>query len=433
VNENIIKSVLDHYDLINDWLTQLEVKADLPFYSSVDIRDAGFKVAAVDTNLFPAGFNNICEVALKEAEQTFKKAVLHRVPTAQKLLLIIEEHTRNTWYLENVYVLEQLMKSAGFEVVIASFLSDSIKPQSSHDPYISLKTAKNNSLTVYCLDSLLTQVHHHVIQFDLIILNHDLTTGIPTILRQTQIPIYPSIQAGWHSRLKSKHFAVANTLLDEFASMIGIDPWFFSCLYTSVESVDINDITDRNRIKDSAERLFSRIQAKYKLHKINQKPFVFLKSDSGTYGMGVMPIESPDDILEFNRKTRNNLAKGKNARKIGRFILQEGVPTINTVQGKVSEACIYQIANQFVGGFYRLNDQKTNRQNLNSKGMGFRKMCNNDHGDCIYSHQKKCNGNLDIDPKTQIYYLLARIAGVAAHREMVQMTSQLIPELVTIR
>mgnify|MGYP001435697098 CR=1 FL=1 len=136
MNENIIKSVLDHYDLINDWINQLENKADLPFYSSVDIRDAGFKVASVDTNLFPAGFNNICEVALKEAEQTFKQAVLDRVPTAQKLLLIIEEHTRNTWYLENVYVLEQLMKSTGFEVVVASFLPDSLKPQSSQNPYI---------------------------------------------------------------------------------------------------------------------------------------------------------------------------------------------------------------------------------------------------------------------------------------------------------
>ena len=183
MNENIIKSVLDHYDLINDWINQLENKADLPFYSSVDIRDAGFKVASVDTNLFPAGFNNICEVALKEAEQTFKQAVLDRVPTAQKLLLIIEEHTRNTWYLENVYVLEQLMKSTGFEVVVASFLPDSLKPQSSQNPYISLKTAKNNPITVNCLDSLLTQVHHHLIQFDFIILNHDLTTGIPAILR----------------------------------------------------------------------------------------------------------------------------------------------------------------------------------------------------------------------------------------------------------
>ena len=55
--------------------------------------------------------------------------------------------------------------------------------------------------------------------------------------------------------------------------------------------------------------------------------------------------------------------------------------------------------------------------------MGFRKMCNNDQGDCIYSHQKQCNGNLDIDPKTQIYYILARIAGVAAHREVVRVNN----------
>ena len=72
-------------------------------------------MAFIDTNLFPAGFNNLCQLALKDASQTFKRAILHRVSNAKRLLMIIEEHTRNTWYLENVYVLEQLMKSAGFE------------------------------------------------------------------------------------------------------------------------------------------------------------------------------------------------------------------------------------------------------------------------------------------------------------------------------
>ena len=55
-----------------------------------------------------------------------------------------DEAVSLTWYLENVYVLEQLMKSSGFEVVVASFLSDSSKPQSSQNTYINLKTAKNN-------------------------------------------------------------------------------------------------------------------------------------------------------------------------------------------------------------------------------------------------------------------------------------------------
>jgi glutamate--cysteine ligase len=421
VTFTIVDAVLNKQTQINQWLTQLESKADLPFYSSVDIRDAGFKMAFIDTNLFPAGFNNLCQLALSDASTTFKKAIFHRVANAKRLLMIIEEHTRNTWYLENVYVLEQLMKSAGFEVIIASFLTPDLILNPDITPYITLDTAKNNPINLYCLHTLLEDVKTKKTAFDLIILNHDLTTGIPDILAQTQIPIYPSIQAGWHSRLKSNHFSVANTLLDEFASMIGIDSWFFSCLYTAVESVDINDPSDRERLKHSATRLFDQIQQKYDTHHINKKPFVFLKADSGTYGMGVIPIESPEDILKFNRKARNNLTKGKNSRKIGRFILQEGVPSIGTVDGLVSEVCIYQVANQFVGGFYRLNNQKNDRENLNSKGMIFRKMCVGDRGECLYSHKDINECGVNPDPKTQVYHILARIAGVAAHREIIQM------------
>ena len=45
-------------DQIRGWLLTQELNNELPLYSSVDIRDAGFKMAVVDTNLFPAGFNN---------------------------------------------------------------------------------------------------------------------------------------------------------------------------------------------------------------------------------------------------------------------------------------------------------------------------------------------------------------------------------------
>ena len=417
---SIVDAVLNNHSKVDQWLTQLESNCNLPFYSSVDIRDAGFKMAFVDTNLFPAGFNNLCQLALKDACQTFKKAILHRVSNAKQLLMIIEEHTRNTWYLENVYVLEHLMKSAGFEVTIASFLTQEMTPKSEDAPYITLKTAKKNALNLYCLHTILEDIKTKKTVFDLIILNHDLTTGIPDILQQTQVPIYPSIQAGWHSRLKSNHFSVANTLLDEFASMIDIDPWFFSCLYTAVESVDINTGSDRERLHAAVKRLFETIQEKYDIHKIDKKPFVFLKSDSGTYGMGVMPIESPDDVLTLNRKSRNTLSKGKSSQSIGRFILQEGVPSIGTVDGLVSEVCIYQVANQFVGGFYRLNNKKNDRENLNSSGMRFKKMCIGDRGECLYHHENINECGVEPDPKTRVYHILARLAGIAAHREIVK-------------
>jgi len=44
---------------IETWFRSQWLKTPAPFYTSVDLRNAGFKLAPVDTNLFPAGFNNL--------------------------------------------------------------------------------------------------------------------------------------------------------------------------------------------------------------------------------------------------------------------------------------------------------------------------------------------------------------------------------------
>ncbi|MEC8106203.1 MAG: glutamate--cysteine ligase, partial [Candidatus Thermoplasmatota archaeon] len=42
-------------------MAQKRSEIDVPIYGSVDIRDAGWKIAVVDANQFPAGFNNTSE------------------------------------------------------------------------------------------------------------------------------------------------------------------------------------------------------------------------------------------------------------------------------------------------------------------------------------------------------------------------------------
>ena len=44
---------------IEHWLRGKWREHTVPFYSSVDLRNSGFKLAPVDTNLFPGGFNNL--------------------------------------------------------------------------------------------------------------------------------------------------------------------------------------------------------------------------------------------------------------------------------------------------------------------------------------------------------------------------------------
>ena len=50
---------LNHSSAIESWFRQQFRETPAPFYASVDLRNAGYKLAPVDTNLFPAGFNNL--------------------------------------------------------------------------------------------------------------------------------------------------------------------------------------------------------------------------------------------------------------------------------------------------------------------------------------------------------------------------------------
>ncbi len=415
INPLVLSRIRAQQSAVHAWLNSLEGSKELPLYSSVDIRDAGFKISVVDTNIFPAGFNNLCEHGLEDAVGLIKTAVLKRVPHCKDILIIAEEHTRNTWYLENIRILEQIILKAGFNAQIATFLT--IQPDFCENAnYAELETATGQPVRIYCLKKLLKKFEDRLQNYDLIILNNDLSTGIPEILKNAKIPIYPSIQAGWHSRQKSHHFKHTQELMEELSRIIGLDPWLFSAYYEIVDNVDINEEADRVRMFNCATALFERISKKYQKENINEKPYIVVKSDNGTYGMGVMAVEDPQEILDLNRKEKNKLHVGKGSRVIDRYLLQEGVPTIHHIDNLVSEICLYQIDNHVIGGFYRSHAHKGERENLNSQGAEFKRMCPHlkkyGHSDCCLDGEMNA---------FDIYRILARIAGIAAHREIIQL------------
>lgn len=398
---------------INVWLESLEGAKEFPFYSSVDLRDAGFKSAVIDTNIYPAGFNNLCEHKLHEAVQYFKSAILKRVSNCQNILIITEEHTRNTWYLESARILQEVIAEAGFRVRIATFLK--IQPSFCQKiKFAELETATGHNLRVYCFKNLLEEFEAGKEKFELIILNNDLINGIPDVLKHSKVQIHPSIQGGWHSRHKSQHFDFSQDLLKEFAKIVQVDPWLLSCLHTVVDYVNVNNDNDRLRLFDAAEILLQKIQQKYSEHRIKEKPYIVIKADAGTYGMGVMVFEDIAHIADMNNKERNKLYKGKGSQEIHRYIIQEGVPTIYNIDGHASEVCIYQVDSNMIGGFYRTNTDKGSRENLNTAGMEFHKICS--HPDHKKDHEVYPEPEMFI-----IYRIIARIAAIAASREIIQL------------
>ena len=111
---SIHKKLINNLNLIEDWFSQKARGGPVPFYSSFDIRDSGLKAACVDANVFPAGFNNICVEDQNRAGSLIKSYLDEKYSAIKTILLLAEEHTRNFYYWDNVFVIKSLIEEAGF-------------------------------------------------------------------------------------------------------------------------------------------------------------------------------------------------------------------------------------------------------------------------------------------------------------------------------
>ena len=190
-----------------------------PFYGSTDLRNSGFKLAPVDLNLFPGGFNNLNDAFMPLCVQAAQAAIERICPDASKLLLIPENHTRNQFYLQNVAKLVSILRLTGLDVRIGSLLPDIAEPTV-------LELANGATLTLEPLRRSGSRIGLDDFDPCAVLLNNDLSAGIPTVLKGLDEQwLIPPLHAGWHSRRKSKHAECYDRVARAFAEEIGIDPW----------------------------------------------------------------------------------------------------------------------------------------------------------------------------------------------------------------
>lgn len=424
--ETVARQILLHLDKANAWLKDQSQKTPPPFYSSIDIRDADFKIAPVDCNLYPAGFNNICPDDLEPASKIFREQILKTpISQHQKVLILPESHTSNGFYLENIRYLTQLIANAGFEVQIGWY----DPTQTNTDP-VSLRTSTEHELTAFPIrveeGVLKSGFGEHLFVPDLIILNNDFSSGYPVLLDTVEQPILPRHDFGWHSRRKETHFRHYNLIAQEFSEIIEIDPWLIQVDTQAIDDVNFGEAKGIEQVAHQVDKTLLQIQSQYRQRDLVQDPFVFVKSNSGTYGMGIMAVQSGDEVRAINRRTKNKMSIGKNRSLIDSVVVQEGVPTAAEIEGIVSEPAIYLVGCELIGGFLRTNSTRSATENLNSKGMAFRKLCVSDlktlsNPSQISSQQQ----TPETDPPKRILELayggVARLSALAAGREIAEL------------
>ena len=174
INE-LEQRVLDSMPAIERWFRLEWMEHTPPFYSSVDVRNAGFKLAPVDTNLFPNGWNHLTPEMLPLAVQAAMAAIEKICPETRNLLVIPENNVANTGYLASLAQLQRIFHMAGLNVRIGSI-----------DPAIKTSTVMTlpdgESITLEPVIRGKRRIGLKDFDPCTILLNNDLAAGVPGIL-----------------------------------------------------------------------------------------------------------------------------------------------------------------------------------------------------------------------------------------------------------
>ena len=400
---------------IEHWFRTQWQEHAVPFYASVDLRNSGFKLAPVDTNLFPGGFNNLNPDFLPLCVQAMQSAVEKICPQARGVLLIPENHTRNLFYLQNVAQIVTALKQAGMMVRVGSLLAEITAPTD-------IQLPNGGSLT---LEPLVRRGNRLCLAdpgsasgtgFDpcVVLLNNDLSAGVPDILKNLEQAVYPPLSAGWSTRRKSWHFAAYDRVASDFAALLGIDPWLINPYFATCSQVNFQERVGEACLAAKVDEVLQKIRLKYAEYGVKSDPFVIVKADAGTYGMGIMTVKDASEIVGLNRKQRNKMAVVKEGLEVADVLVQEGVYTFENINQAVAEPVVYMVDHFVVGGFYRVHTTRGVDENLNAPGMGFVPLA---FESCCTLPNPDCAPD-DTPNRFYAYGVVARLALLAASLEL---------------
>ena len=378
--------ILNAQHIIEHWFRAQWQEHTPPFYTSVDLRNAGFKLAPVDTNLFPGGFNNLNPVFLPLCVQAVQSAVEKICPEARGILLVPE---------------------AGMRVRIGTLLPEITQPTK-------LQLPNGATLTLEPLQRRGRRLTLEDFDPCVVLLNNDLSAGVPDILQDLEQTVLPPLLAGWTTRRKSHHFSAYDRVANEFAELINIDPWLINPYFASCGKVDFQQRSGEDCLAAQVDAILQKTRTKYAEYDVKEAPFVIVKADAGTYGMGIMSVKDASEVQHLNRKQRNKMAVVKDGLEVSEVLVQEGVYTFENINDAVAEPVVYMIDRYVVGGFYRVHTGRGVDENLNAPGMHFEPLA---FETCCTLPNQDCHPD-DMPNRFYAYGVVARLAMLAAALEL---------------
>ena len=198
MKNRVHEKLLSQCDELIEWYNKKLEKAYVPFYASFDIRDAGFKIGNVDGNIFPAGFNNICQVDKDNAPDLITEFLNKEFPQVKSILLLTEDHLKNIYYWENIITIKELLLEAGYQVDVG-MLSEDLESE------IELESFSGKKIIVQKIKSEAGQLMTKNGASDLVITNNDFSNAYENISFDKTL-MTPRRELGWYQRKKHSYF-----------------------------------------------------------------------------------------------------------------------------------------------------------------------------------------------------------------------------------
>lgn len=403
INE-LEQRILDSMPAIERWFRLEWMEHTPPFYCSVDVRNAGFKLAPVDTNLFPVAWHNLSPAMLPLAVQAAMAAIEKICPEARNLLIVPDNATNNSFYLSNLQQLRHLFHMAGLNVRIGSI-----------DPAIKKSTAIElpNGEKITLEPVIRQRGRIGVKDFDpcTILLNNDLASGIPGILEDLHEQyLLPPLHAGWSMRRNSTHFKCYEEVAKRFGKLIGVDAWLITPLFDKVGRIDFRTDEGMQILSRNVDLMLAKIKKKYKEYGIKEKPFVVVKADNISSGMGIITVRDSKELAPLRQaSTADALGTVRD------IIVQEGVLTHERVNDAVAEPVVYLMDRYVVGGFYRVHAQRNTDENLNAPGARYVPLA---FAESVHLPQVGVRPGASAPNRFYMYGVVGRLAMLAASYEL---------------
>ena len=360
VIHNLTQRLEEKRSEIKKWMQEKRTEIPIPIYGSVDIRDSGWKVAVVDSNHFPAGFNNVSKNDESRLSSLLKSHILRLNEDCSWVHLYPESHTRNKGYVENLKTIKRLIEGAGYKCTVGS---PELRAFGSLDGLTGPLMLDKVSL----VDEALVVDNETP---DLIMLNNDLTEGILPGLSSNQV--IPPTHMGWQRRRKSEHYECLKSYIEEIAKILGVDSWHLMADWFVSEDKCLEKETCREMLAAEVDEFLANLKARYLKMGVERDPVAFIKNDRGTYGLGIMSVSSGEELLNLSNRKFKRLMYSKGGVDVENFLIQEGIPTcLKTPEGHPVEPVVYLVDGEAASWFYRINSKKGDLENLNSPSAQF--------------------------------------------------------------